>query len=203
MSPTPIVATERISRGAREGRPFGGKPMTDPAATYVGLDVAKDHLDDAAILASLLQRGVEAAANAEQLPPSRERYRVLVIEACDQCGRTCGTHAELTDTIAMDYVNQLMAMLTVPDPQRTLWSDDADSQKHKEIAEKAEFAIGTVYKFFQNKEDLYKALVLEQCDRFEAAVTRALEESEDEVLDEVVDEDELSLGVRLPRLSVR
>lgn len=50
-----------------------------------------------------------------------------------------------------------------------------------EIAEKAEFAIGTLYKFFQNKEDLYKALVLEQCDRFEEAVTRAIEEPDDEV----------------------
>jgi len=50
-----------------------------------------------------------------------------------------------------------------------------------EIAEKAEFAIGTLYKFFQNKEDLYKALVLEKCDRFEAAITRGIEESGDEV----------------------
>jgi len=32
-----------------------------------------------------------------------------------------------------------------------------------EVAGKAEFAIGTLYKFFQSKEDLYKALVLEQC----------------------------------------
>ena len=38
-----------------------------------------------------------------------------------------------------------------------------------EIAEKAEFAIATLYKFFQNKEDLYKALVLEQYDRCEIA----------------------------------
>ncbi len=50
-----------------------------------------------------------------------------------------------------------------------------------EIAEKAEFAIGTLYKFFQNKEDLYKALVLEQCDRFEDAITRAIEQPGDEV----------------------
>ena len=50
-----------------------------------------------------------------------------------------------------------------------------------QIAEKAEFAIGTLYKFFQNKEDLYKALVLEQCDRFEDAITRAIEEPDDEV----------------------
>jgi AcrR family transcriptional regulator len=50
-----------------------------------------------------------------------------------------------------------------------------------EIAEKAEFAIGTLYKFFQNKEDLYKALVLELCDKFEDSVTRAIEQSQDEV----------------------
>ncbi len=50
-----------------------------------------------------------------------------------------------------------------------------------EIAEKAEFAIGTLYKFFQNKEDLYKALVLEQCDKYEDAITRAIEKPDDEV----------------------
>ena len=50
-----------------------------------------------------------------------------------------------------------------------------------EIAQSAEFAIGTLYKFFQNKEDLYKALVLELCDKFEDALTRAIEESEDEI----------------------
>jgi TetR/AcrR family transcriptional regulator len=50
-----------------------------------------------------------------------------------------------------------------------------------EIAKKAEFAIGTLYKFFQNKEDLYKALVLEKCDEFEDAITRAIEEPEDEI----------------------
>jgi TetR/AcrR family transcriptional regulator len=50
-----------------------------------------------------------------------------------------------------------------------------------EIAKKAEFAIGTLYKFFQNKEDLYKALVLEQSDRFERAITKGIEEPGDEV----------------------
>jgi len=51
----------------------------------------------------------------------------------------------------------------------------------REIAEKAEFAVGTLYKFFNNKEDLYKALLLEQCDRFENAIIRAMEGSEDEI----------------------
>jgi TetR/AcrR family transcriptional regulator len=50
-----------------------------------------------------------------------------------------------------------------------------------EIAGQAEFAIGTMYKFFQNKEDLYIALVLEKCDEFEKAVTQAIEASDDEV----------------------
>jgi len=50
-----------------------------------------------------------------------------------------------------------------------------------EIAEKAEFAIGTLYKFFQNKEELYKALVLEQCDTFEDAVLRSMAGPEDEI----------------------
>ncbi len=51
----------------------------------------------------------------------------------------------------------------------------------QEIAEKAEFAIGTLYKFFQNKEDLYKALVREQCDRLEDTIMRAIEQPGDEI----------------------
>lgn len=50
-----------------------------------------------------------------------------------------------------------------------------------EIADKAEFAIGTLYKFFRNKEDLYKALILEQSDRFHDALTKAIDEPKDEV----------------------
>jgi TetR/AcrR family transcriptional regulator len=50
-----------------------------------------------------------------------------------------------------------------------------------EIAEKAEFAIGTLYKFFKNKEDLYKALVLEQADTFHDTLTKAIQESDDEI----------------------
>ncbi len=51
----------------------------------------------------------------------------------------------------------------------------------QEIAVKAEFAIGTLYKFFQNKEDLYKALVLEKCDQFEEAIAQEIEKPDDEV----------------------
>jgi TetR/AcrR family transcriptional regulator len=50
-----------------------------------------------------------------------------------------------------------------------------------EIAAKAEFAIGTLYKFFGNKEDLYKALILEQSDRFQTALSKALEAHGDEI----------------------
>lgn len=50
-----------------------------------------------------------------------------------------------------------------------------------EVAEKAEFAIGTLYKFFQNKEELYKALVLEQCEKIEAAVKQAIAKPDGEV----------------------
>ncbi len=50
-----------------------------------------------------------------------------------------------------------------------------------EIAEKSEFAIGTLYKFFQNKEDLYKALILEKRDIFDGALRQALKASHDEI----------------------
>jgi len=50
----------------------------------------------------------------------------------------------------------------------------------QEIAEKAEFAIGTLYKFFQNKEDLYKTILLERCNDFEEACQLAMAQSEDE-----------------------
>jgi AcrR family transcriptional regulator len=50
-----------------------------------------------------------------------------------------------------------------------------------EIAEKAEFAIGTLYKFFENKEALYKALVMGQADKFHRALTEAIEGARDEI----------------------
>ncbi|MBP2687316.1 MAG: transcriptional regulator, TetR family [Deltaproteobacteria bacterium] len=51
----------------------------------------------------------------------------------------------------------------------------------QEIAERAEFAVGTLYKFFRNKEDLYKALILEQFHTFRETLTRAIEEPEEEI----------------------
>jgi TetR/AcrR family transcriptional regulator len=50
-----------------------------------------------------------------------------------------------------------------------------------EIAKKSEFAIGTLYKFFKNKEDLYKALVLERTDKFHSAIRAAVQEPDDEI----------------------
>lgn len=51
----------------------------------------------------------------------------------------------------------------------------------QEIAIKAEFAVGTLYKFFNNKEDLYKAMVVEKTERFHGAMTKALDEIDDEI----------------------
>ncbi len=50
-----------------------------------------------------------------------------------------------------------------------------------EIAQKSEFAIGTLYKFFKNKEDLYKTLMLDLVERFQAALQEVLEAKEDEI----------------------
>lgn len=44
-----------------------------------------------------------------------------------------------------------------------------------EIAEKAEFAIGTIYKFFKNKEDLYNALLREKGLAYQTAMLEILE----------------------------
>ncbi len=51
----------------------------------------------------------------------------------------------------------------------------------RKIARKSEFAIGTIYKFFKNKEDLYKALIMEQADEFHDALIKAIEEPENEI----------------------
>lgn len=51
----------------------------------------------------------------------------------------------------------------------------------QEIAEKSEFAVGTLYKFFRNKEDLYNALLAEQVDTFEEALEAALEAPDQEI----------------------
>jgi TetR/AcrR family transcriptional regulator len=45
-----------------------------------------------------------------------------------------------------------------------------------DIAREAEFGIGTLYKFFSNKEDLYRALIMETAEEFHHAVGQALEQ---------------------------
>ena len=45
----------------------------------------------------------------------------------------------------------------------------------QEIAQKAEFAVGSLYKFFKNKEDLYKAFLREQFMTFHDELDRALD----------------------------
>jgi AcrR family transcriptional regulator len=50
-----------------------------------------------------------------------------------------------------------------------------------EIASASEFAVGTLYKFFSNKDDLYKALILEKADEFHFALIEAIESGQDEM----------------------
>jgi TetR/AcrR family transcriptional regulator len=50
-----------------------------------------------------------------------------------------------------------------------------------EIATEAEFAIGTLYKFFGNKEDLYKGLILQLSDRFHGALKEVIEGDAQEI----------------------
>jgi len=63
-----------------------------------------------------------------------------------------------------------------------------------EIAEKADFAIGTLYKFFKNKEDLYKALMMEKAMEYHR-VTMGVLDKEDGVL--AVVEDFIAAKARL------
>ena len=51
----------------------------------------------------------------------------------------------------------------------------------QEIAEKAEFAVGTLYKFFKNKDALYRALMLGLSEQFNELLNEALDGAEDEV----------------------
>jgi TetR/AcrR family transcriptional regulator len=45
-----------------------------------------------------------------------------------------------------------------------------------EIAREAEFGIGTLYKYFINKEDLYKALIMRVAEEHHAAIMKVLEQ---------------------------
>ena len=48
-----------------------------------------------------------------------------------------------------------------------------------EIAKKAEFAIGTLYTFFKNKEDLYKSLMMEKAEEHHRVLMGVLSEEND------------------------
>ncbi len=49
----------------------------------------------------------------------------------------------------------------------------------KAIAKRAEFALGTVYRFFSNKEDLYKAAMREKAGEYHRTLTDALSGEQD------------------------
>jgi TetR/AcrR family transcriptional regulator len=48
-----------------------------------------------------------------------------------------------------------------------------------EIAAKAEFSIGTLYKYFKSKEDLYSALIIEKAEAFSRAIDEVLSGKDD------------------------
>jgi len=48
-----------------------------------------------------------------------------------------------------------------------------------EIAQRADFAIGTVYKFFKNKEDLYKSMLMAKAQEFHEALKDVLDRKGD------------------------
>lgn len=50
-----------------------------------------------------------------------------------------------------------------------------------EIAETAEFAIGTLYSFFNNKEDLYKTIIEDMADKLHEALENVLKTPDDEI----------------------
>lgn len=51
----------------------------------------------------------------------------------------------------------------------------------QQIAEAAEFSVGTLYKFFPHKEEIYQTLIEETADRFHAGLIAALETPGDEI----------------------
>ena len=51
----------------------------------------------------------------------------------------------------------------------------------QDIAKEAEFGMGTLYKFFGSKEELYKALIVQMAEKWHHAVLQALEQELDPV----------------------
>lgn len=50
----------------------------------------------------------------------------------------------------------------------------------QEIAERAEFALGTIYSLFDSKEEIYRALLIDQAEQAALILNAALDEGEDE-----------------------
>jgi TetR/AcrR family transcriptional regulator len=46
----------------------------------------------------------------------------------------------------------------------------------QQIAKQAEFGVGTIYKFFANKHDLYKILIMDTAEKWQRAVIQVLEQ---------------------------
>ncbi|HKI83792.1 MAG TPA: TetR/AcrR family transcriptional regulator [Candidatus Krumholzibacteria bacterium] len=51
----------------------------------------------------------------------------------------------------------------------------------QQVAEKAEFSIGSLYNYFKNKEDIYRSLLRELADAFHEATSEAIESGNDAV----------------------
>lgn len=51
-----------------------------------------------------------------------------------------------------------------------------------DIAKEAEFGMGTLYKYFNNKEELYKALINEAAEKWRHALIQALEQGRNPLL---------------------
>ncbi len=49
----------------------------------------------------------------------------------------------------------------------------------QQIAKQAEFGVGTLYKFFANKQDLYRVLIMETAEKWQRSVFQALEQERD------------------------
>lgn len=56
-----------------------------------------------------------------------------------------------------------------------------DNVTMQEVAQRAEYAVGTLYNLFENKRELYKAILLEHCHRFHERVIYALDKAGDEI----------------------
>ena len=78
-------------------------------------DVSRADVDDGAILAEIVRRGMVAIENG--CPPTTERYRVL-IEHCPSCGTTEGVDAELTDTMKSQALEHAEVVDLRPGPDR-------------------------------------------------------------------------------------